>query len=67
MNGIVLLEKGAGRELLKRKCREIGVPVKVLERLVKAEQEQAGKKTKNGINESFDEILSSLAEDGEGA
>jgi hypothetical protein len=58
MNGIVLLEKGAGRELLKKKCREVGVSVKVVERLVKVELEQAGKKTKNGINDSFEEILS---------
>lgn len=65
MNGIVLLEKGVGRELLKKKCREIGVSVKVVEKLVKVELEQAGKKTKSGINDSFEEILSCGVDDQE--
>ena len=63
MNGIVLLEKGEGRKLLIRKCRAIGLPVEALERLVMAEMEQAGKRRKDGINDAFDDILSSLTDE----
>jgi len=66
MKGIVLLEKGDGRNLLIKKCREIGVRVKVIDQLVEAELEQAGKKRRDGINDRIEEILSGALDESEG-
>ena len=53
-----LFENGEARELAKRNCRSIKVPIGMLESLIEAEMDQVGKKTKRGLWQSFDEILS---------
>jgi hypothetical protein len=58
VNGISLLEKGDGRELLKKHCRVIGISVKVIEELVKTELEQVGRIRRRGMFEKFDDIFS---------
>jgi len=55
--GISLLDKDSGRDALKRACRKVGVKIKVIEELVEAELEQAGKVRKRGLIERIDEIL----------
>lgn len=62
IRGLPLFEPGEGRELLKRRCRELKVPINVLEALVEAELKQVGKMRKRGLYEEFDEILSPLVE-----
>jgi hypothetical protein len=64
--GIVLLDKGPGREAMKRRCRAIGVKIQTIERLVEAELDQIGKKRRQGLFESFDVVLESAIEGGEG-
>lgn len=49
MKGISLLDKDSGRNALKRACRKAGVGIKVIEDLVEAELEQAGKLRKRGL------------------
>lgn len=67
MNGIKLIERGHGSDLLKKRCREIGVPVQIIRNLVAAELEQVGKLRKRGLAERFDEILGELVDaEGEG-
>ncbi len=56
--GIVLVDSEFGRPIVKRYCRKEGVSIVKLEELIAAELEQAGKLTKRGIRERFDEILS---------
>lgn len=58
MNGISLLEKGEGRELLKKYCRKIGVSVRLIEELVRVELDQIGRVRRRGLNDQFDELLS---------
>lgn len=64
--GIVLLDKGPGREAMKRHCRSIGVSIQTIESLVEAELDQLGKKRRHGIFEAFDSILESAVEEGQG-
>lgn len=64
MSSISLLEKGEGRNLLKRHCRAIGVPVKVIEELLRVELEQVGRVRRRGMNDEFDDILSQMTEPG---
>ena len=64
MNGIHLLEKGEGRELLKKYCREIGVSVHIIEELVRVELDQVGRVRRRGMFDRFDEILAQVAENG---
>lgn len=64
MNGIHLLEKGEGRELLKRYCRELGVSVVVIQELVQVELAQIGRVRRRGMFDQFDEILTQAVENG---
>lgn len=64
IKGISLLDKDSGRDALRRACRKAGVRIKVIEDLVEAELEQAGKLRKRGLMERIDEILAA-AEDGD--
>lgn len=54
---VVILDSQEGRELVKRKCREIKLKISTFERLVDAELDQQGKKRKAGLWDEFDEIL----------
>jgi|tagenome__1003787_1003787.scaffolds.fasta_scaffold18598062_2 hypothetical protein len=56
-NTLPLFESGEAREIAKKHCRSIGVSIRTLEGLVEAELNQVGKKTKRGIWEEFDEVL----------
>jgi hypothetical protein len=60
MNGISLLEKGEGRELLKKHCRKVGLPVRVIEELVRIELDQVGRVRRRGMFDRFDDVLSNL-------
>jgi hypothetical protein len=64
--GIVLLDKGPGREAMKRHCRAIGVSINTIEKLVEAELDQVGKKRRQGLFDSFDSVLEAAVEEGEG-
>lgn len=55
--GVVLLDSETGRDIVRRKCRKEGIPISLLEDLVAAELEQAGKLRKRGLFERFEEIL----------
>ena len=57
-NALPLFENSDARDIAKRHCRSIAVPIRVLEALVEAEFDQVGKKTKRGIWQAFDEVLS---------
>jgi hypothetical protein len=57
MNGIKILARGPGSDLLKRHCKAIGVPVELIRQLVDAEFEQVGKRRRRGLDERFDDIL----------
>jgi hypothetical protein len=57
MNGIPLFDSGDAREVLKKKCREAKIPIKLLEDLVEAEIEQIGKLRKRGLRDQFDLLL----------
>lgn len=57
MNGIPLFEQGDARDVLKKKCREAKIPIKLLEDLVEAEIEQIGKLRKRGLRDRFDQLL----------
>jgi hypothetical protein len=54
---VVILDSKEGRELVRRKCREIKLKMPIFERLVEAELDQQGKQRKRGLREEFDEIL----------
>ena len=56
-NTVILLEGGEGRELVKRKCREAGVKINTIEKLVDAELSQQGKLRKRGLYDEFDHIF----------
>jgi hypothetical protein len=55
--GIPLLEKGAGREVLKRHCRAARLPIQLFDQLVEEELRQQGKARRHGLFENFDHIL----------
>lgn len=67
MKGIVLLEAGAGREALKKHCRQRKIRVDSFEALVEAELEQIGKLKKRGLWDKFDEIFNEIIDSGRGA
>ncbi len=62
MNGIKLIERGQGSDLLKKRCREIGVSIETVRRLVQAELDQVGRGRRHGLFNQFDEILSEATE-----
>ena len=55
--GIVLLDRGTGREVMKRYCRNAGISIRTVEDLVDEELRQQGKARRHGIFEAFDRIL----------
>lgn len=61
MNLIPLFEQGDARDALKKRCRECKVPIATLEALVQAALEQVGKRSRRGLWEQFDELLSPAA------
>lgn len=58
MNGIKLIEKGSGSDLLKKRCREIGVPISLIRELVQAELKFVGMQRRRGINDEIHAVLS---------
>jgi hypothetical protein len=62
MNGIKIIERGQGSDVLKRHCRQIGVPVEIIRRLVQAELDQVGRGRRHGLWAQFDEILAEVTE-----
>ncbi|MBP8808962.1 MAG: hypothetical protein KBG48_03320 [Kofleriaceae bacterium] len=60
---IRLTEQGQGRELLKQYCREAGVSVKVVERLIEIEQAHVGQGRRHGIFQKFDEVFDELVDE----
>jgi hypothetical protein len=64
--GIVLLDKGPGRDAMKSHCLAIGVFIHTIEELVEAELAQVGKKRRQGLFDAFDSILETAVAEGEG-
>lgn len=62
---VVLLNSEEGHALIKRRCKEAGLPVGALTELIEAELDQQGKKRKAGLWDEFDDILDSVDEDSE--
>jgi hypothetical protein len=62
MSGIKLIEKGKGSELLRKFCREQGVPVEVVRELVDVELKHQGRARRNGLHGDIDEVLSRATE-----
>jgi hypothetical protein len=62
MNGIKIIERGQGGELLRKHCKTIGVPIDMIRALVSAELDQLGKIRKRGLNVRIDEIIGELVE-----
>ena len=60
--GVVLLDSDTGRQIVKRHCRHDKISITVIEDLIAAEMEQAGKLRKRGMYERFDEIFSEEAD-----
>lgn len=60
-NIVVLLKSEEGRSLVKKKCRENGIRLSVLEDLIEAELDQQGKMRKAGLWEEFDRIFDDAA------
>lgn len=61
--GIPLLEKGSGREVLKRRCRSAGLPIQLFDELVEEELRQQGKARRHGLFENFDRIFDESLQD----
>jgi hypothetical protein len=57
VNGIPLFEQGEARDALKKRCREAGISITLLEELVEAELELIGTRGKYGLKKKFDELL----------
>jgi hypothetical protein len=55
--GIALLDPGEGRNALKKKFRETGISISVLDELVKVELENQGKRRRHNLMQRFDAIL----------
>ena len=64
-NVVVLLNSEEGRSLIKRRCREAGLPMPALEELIAAELDQQGKRRKAGLWDEFDRIFDEISEDHE--
>ncbi len=56
-NSLPIYQKGAARELAKRRCREIGVSIEILEQLAQAELSQQGTKNRRSLFVEFDNLL----------
>jgi hypothetical protein len=62
VNGIPLFDQGDAREALKKRCRAVKVPIKLLEDLVEAEIEQIGKqRRRRALWDRFDQLLDSTS------
>jgi len=62
-NVVVLLNSEQGRNMVAQKCKQLDLPLHVLEQLIEAELDQQGKRRKRGLYEEFDEIFDSLAQE----
>lgn len=54
---VALLQQGRGRDIIAKLCRAQGLKVQILDELVEAELDQAGKERKRGLYDRFDEIF----------
>ena len=62
-NVVVLLQSENGRRLVRKKCESVGLDIAVLEQLIDAELDYAGKLRKRGLRGDFDDIFSELDEE----
>jgi hypothetical protein len=60
VNGIKLIERGSGSDLLKARCRELKLPVELVRRLVDIELRHVGRGKRHGIYAEFDEVFTQL-------
>lgn len=56
-NVVALMQSDEGRQLVRKACKEAGLDMAVLERLIDAELDQVGKLRKRGLWLEFDEIF----------
>jgi hypothetical protein len=66
-NVVVLLNSEDGRALVRKRCKQARIPVRILEELITCEIEQQGKMRKAGLWDEFDRVFDGLAEDEGGA
>lgn len=55
--GIVLLDKGAGREITQRLCTERKLPIELLDELTQMELEFIGRERRRGLTDRIEEII----------
>jgi hypothetical protein len=61
---VTLFAQDAGKKLIRKHCRQIGLPVESLRRLVEEVVDKSTMQRRHGLWEAFDEVLSE-AEEGE--
>lgn len=55
--GIVLLDKGSGREITERLCREKQVNIALLDDLVQMQLDFIGRERRRGLTDRLDELF----------
>ena len=59
-NVVVLLSEGSGRKMVQETCKANGLDFNRFEKLVQVEVEQTGKQRRDGLWNSFDDILDGI-------
>lgn len=54
---VTLFAQEAGKKLIRRHCRQIGLPVESLRRLVEEIVDKSTMQRRHGLFEAFDEVL----------
>jgi hypothetical protein len=57
MNANRLIDRKQGRQLLSRLCREAGVPMELVLKLVDLEQDYVDQERRNGLQNQMDELF----------
>lgn len=59
---VTLFAQDAGKKLIRKHCRQIGLPVNDLRRLVEEVVDKSTMQRRRGLWEAFDEVLGQLQE-----
>lgn len=55
--GIVLLDKGSGREITERLCHEKAINIALIDDLVQMQLDLVGRERRRGLTEKLDELF----------